>query len=271
MDALAWCRERLLNPGQPLAASLPFADPEQRDRILALRALISEIAGSGEQAGEGERLAATLAWWQSALVENNAHPAIQAARSSGVFDRLNASDFAPLMFAVARAAENPRFTRLSDLWAFCRELGGHAARLEWRLLEDSDAEAALELGAAAYLIRITRDLAIDARHNRWLVPLDLQADFQVSRQDALKSELSGGLSALILSLLSEAVARGQRAATSIQPDQARRHRHLLLQWALDQRLAAHIARRPARILKARITPSHPGNVWRAWRSARALR
>jgi phytoene/squalene synthetase len=44
------------------------------------------------------------------------------------------------------------------------------------------------LASAGYRIRITRDLVLDARQERWLVPLELQAEFQLTRQHVAAGE-----------------------------------------------------------------------------------
>lgn len=273
MEPLAWCRQRLLVPGNPLTASLPFADPADRDAILSLRALIGELASVAEDSSERAVAEARLNWWRQALREDNDHPLVRALEQTGVRRRLAPERFDDLCAAVLESLDNPRFENTPQAWAFFRRIGGEASRLERELLaEPGDGEIDLaELGAAGYLVRVTRDLAIDARANRWLVPLDLQADFQVSRQDLLSETGSRGLDGLVRGLLDEAVRRGDRITRIIPPESAWRHRHLLLSWALERRLAGHIARRPRAILKKRILPGHPGNVWTAWREARRLR
>jgi 15-cis-phytoene synthase len=273
MEPLAWCRQRLLVPGNPLTASLPFADPSERDAILVLRALISELASAAEGSGERAVAEARLDWWRQALRDGNDHPLTQALEQTGVSRRLAPDRFDALMAAVLESLDKPRFENTPQAWTFFRCIGGEASRLEGELIEGGEAiEVDLaELGAAAYLVRVTRDLAIDARANRWLVPLDLQADFQVSRQDLLSETGSRGLDGLVRGLLDEALRRGDRLTRALPPEFAWRHRHLLLSWALERRLAAHIARRPRTILKKRILPGHAGNVWTAWREARRLK
>lgn len=271
MDPLDWCRQRLLVAGNPLTATLPFADPDHRNAILALRSVISEIAaGAGNEQEVG---LARLGWWREALREDNPHPALLAFRSSGAAKRVHPNEFDPLIDGVAESLENPRFESSVAAWRFCEKVGGQAGILEARLLDD-DAELDAvfsQTGAAGYLIRIVRDLASDARANRWLVPLDLQADFQIARQDAMGEKAGHAFDGLVRAMLSQALKNGQSAITGLEPGPAWRHRHLLMQWALDRRLARRLARRPQRILQRRVLPGHAGNVWCAWRQARRLR
>lgn len=271
MDPLCWCRERLLVAGNPLAASLLFAPANEKDRILALRCLASEIAASASEINEPEVASSRLEWWRAALsAPDNPHPALRALRESGAAERLRSADFEPLISGVAAAIEQPRFERFVELWQFCCRIGGSVSLLEARLLGcvDTDEDAFRALGGAHYLIRIVRDLVIDARANRWLVPLDFQADYQVSRQDALKQQPSPAFAGLVRAMLAESVGRGDKVLARMTASQCRRQVHLLAEWALDRRLARIIDRRPKRLFNERVLPGHWGNVWTAWRAAR---
>jgi phytoene synthase len=270
MEPLEWCRQRLLVPGNPLNATLPFADEARQDAILALRTVIAEIAAAGSEAEVAE---ARLNWWYQALRENNAHPAVRALNASGVSETLEPAAFDPLIGGVGESVGNPRFESTRQAWQFFRRAGGVASALEARLIEPDlvTDEPFIELGAATYLIRITRDLAVDARANRWLVPLDLQADYQVSRQDAIADKATPAFNGLIRALLSEALGRADLAQKTLDGQAAWKHRHQLLLWTLDRHLATRLARRPQMILERRLLPGHAGNVWRAWRAARRLK
>jgi phytoene synthase len=273
MEPLEWCRQRLLVPGNPMTATLPFVSDQERDAILALRTAISEIAFAGSKTADAEPVRARLAWWRDALENGSSHPAVEALEMTGVRQRLDSGRFEPLLAAVVETTDNPRFETTEAAWGFFRRIGGSVGELEARLIEPegNDYEPFVELGAAGYLVRVTRDLAMDAHANRWLVPLDLQADFQVARQDALSPRGSSGLNGLIRAFLSVGVKQAREAKRSIDPNRAWRHRHALLLWALERRLAAQIARRPGRILTQRLLPGQIGNSFAAWREARRLR
>jgi len=280
MDPLDWCRDRILVPGNPLTASLLFADPEQRDRILALRTLVGELGGAVE-ASEGQVGQTKLEWWRNALAGElpaaQRHPAVQALTESGALAGMNFTEVAALIDAVGELLDQPRFERMAELWSFCERIGGQAVVLEGYLL-DADAVSHTDtvdglrtLGAAAYLIRLVRDIAMDARANRWWVPLELQAEYQVSRMDVVESKASSGFYGLVRTLVLEAIKRSQSATEAIPAQQAWIHRHALIYWALDRKLGLTLARKPRRLLERRVLPAHAGNVFAAWRAARRLR
>lgn len=268
-----WCRQRMLAGGSPLAASLHFAPQGRQDAIVALRAVISEIAAVPDSVSDADIGRKKLAWWRDALHERAAHPAIEALVASGAADRLASARFEPLIASVADTLQSPRFEQSEAAWQHCMSLGGPAASLEAEMIDPASFAGGdwSVLGGFAYLVRLVRDLGVDARANRWLVPLDLQAEYQLARQDVLDGSIGRGWDGMIRAWLDDATRRVDRALAQL-PNEARwPQRHLLIAYALDRRLARALARHPRRILDRRIRAGHTGNVWCAWRAARRLR
>lgn len=270
--SIEWCRSRMLGRGSPLAASLLFAPQQWQQAILALRTVVSEIAAVPDTVSEAEIGRRKLAWWGQALRERAAHPAIEALVASGAADRLAPESFDALIESVAGILDHPRFELSEQAWSHCLALGGPAAGLEARLVDpDSAAEDWQTLGGFAYLVRLVRDLGVDARANRWLVPLDLQADYQVARRDVLSGSTGRGFDGLVRAWLDQGIRRVENALEGRAAQVCWRQRHLMIGHALDRRLAAVLARRPRRIATDRVGTGHVGNVWTAWRAARRLR
>ncbi len=273
MEPLEWCRQRLLVKGNPLTASLPFAPHEHRDAILALRAVITEVASIPGTVTEPDVALAKLDWWRRALDEQLPHPAVRALAQTGAAERLDKARFAKLIDGIALSLENPRFEQRELAWEYFMKMGAPAARLEAGLIggDQAESDALAVLGANGCLVRQVRDLGLDAHANRWLVPLDIQAEFQVSRQDALQKKASGGFNGMVRQWLADGLHRSAGARQALDSDASWRHRHLLIQHALDHRLAVSLARRPQCILEGRMLPGQLGNSWTAWRTARRLR
>lgn len=267
---MQWCRDRLLVPGQPLTASVLFVEPADRDSLLALKALSAELARLNDATLDPSVMATKAGWWRQALAEGADHPALLAMIESGAVERVRPVELTPLLELILDESQAPRFERYEELWSHCHAIGGEAARLEAALCSgwtEADNRPAAVLGGAGYLLRLVRDLGSDADMNRWRVPLDLQAQFQVARSDAVSATVGPGWDGLVRTLVERAVRAGNLAAEAL----SHRQRHLHLQWALDRRLAAKLVRNPKRILKQRILTGHAGNVWTAWRAARRLR
>ncbi|MGY6554507.1 MAG: squalene/phytoene synthase family protein [Wenzhouxiangella sp.] len=258
----------MLVPGQPLAASLLFAAEADRDAILVVRCLAGELLRLLDGPPEPGLLDARLGWWQGALAGQAEHPALSAWATVVASRSVPVQAASPLLSGLARAGHGARFERFEELWSQCRALGGETAALEYRLHSSGTdgLEAALELGAAGWLLKRVRDIPRDAQYNRWLVPLDLQAQFQVARQDVIDGRDGPGWRGLVQTLVSRAVQRGNAAAIELGP----KHRHLCLHWAVERRLAAALAGRPQAMFNRRVLPGHAGNVWTAWRAARRL-
>lgn len=270
---LDWCRERMLGRGSPLAASLHFAPERWQDAIVALRAVISEIAAVPDTVSDDEIGRKKLAWWRDALSDRAAHPAIEALVASGAAERLPPARFEPLIASVAETLQSPRFERSGEAWRHCAALGGPAAALEAELIEPDDVSVAdwTALGGFAYLVRLVRDIGVDARANRWLVPLDLQAEYQVARQDVLEGSAGRGWDGMVRAWLEDGTKRVGSALEAMPREAGWRQRHLLVAHELDRRLARMLARHPRRILDRRVQAGHIGNVWHAWRAARRQR
>ncbi|HLS05847.1 MAG TPA: squalene/phytoene synthase family protein [Wenzhouxiangella sp.] len=272
-DPLGWLRTRMLKAGNPLAASLHYAPAEHQDRILALRAVLAEIAAVPDTVSDTDVGRRKLDWWRQALRERAAHPVIDALVASSAADRLDAEWFDALIGNVQGTLEPPRFERVEEAWQHCLGMGGEAARIEAALVDGRmhafDDWAAL--GAYGYLVRLVRDLAIDARANRWLVPLELQADYQVSRRDAAEKTVSRGFHGLARAWLEDGRNRADSALATTPAEGRWQQRHLMIVHAMDRRLARKVARRPGQIVHRRVHSGHAANLWCAWRAARRLR
>lgn len=274
MEPLEWCRQRYLVPGNPLTLTLPYAPASHRDAILALHAVCGEIAAIPVEVSEPGVARQKLTWWRRALAESLPHPAVQALQDSGALAALDPAELDALAAGVAETLEAPRFNGPEELLDHCRRLAGPGARMEAALLDadDPDAGRALsDVAAGGYLIRLVRDLAVDARAGRWSVPLAWQAEYQVSRTDLAGGRQDRAVAALIRHMLEEAVRVGERALAQWPAAGRWRHRHALLRAALDKRLAARLHRRPGRIFRERAGSAGPGAAMVVWWTARRLR
>lgn len=276
-EAIAWCRQRYRVPGHPLALTLPYADPARQDSLLALNAVISEVASVPGQVSEPDVARRKLQWWQIGLAEGEAHPAILAWQATGAAERVPAEAFAGLIDGVALEIEPPRFEQVDELVAHAREVAGPAALLEARLLgweqglEQEQKQELVKMAGAMYRVRLVRDLVLDARQDRWLVPLQLQAEYQLTRQQVADGESPLRLAALVRHLAGEALLEHDRAARGLPPPAAWHHRHLLLRLHLDRLLGTRLLRRPGRIARQRISATGLPAAMSVWRRARKLR
>ncbi|MCA1779018.1 MAG: squalene/phytoene synthase family protein [Xanthomonadaceae bacterium] len=274
---LDWCRRRFLVAGHPLSMTLPYAAEELRDALLGLNAIVSEIAAIPGQVGDAGVARRKLQWWQQALVERQPHPAIQAWIESGASARVGVEHFEPLILGIASEIEPPRFEQMSELDDHCRRVAGPGAALEARLVDGDDAgfaaaaERLASLAAASYRVRMVRDLVLDARHQRWLVPLELQAEYQLTRQQVAEGEGGHRLDALARHLLTDPVRQLMQPDTGLDGAAHWRHRHALLRLHLDGRLGRYLVAHTRRLTRERVAGGGIAAAFSVWRHARRLR
>lgn len=273
IDPVQWCEERLFVPGNPLAASLLFVAQKQRAQILSLRAIINEIGANAQLHDEPGLAQAKLGWWREALIERRSHPAIQAWLSSGGARPVVVTGLLGLIDNVEHSLDRARHETIDQAWSMCVSLGGQASAVEFDMLcsdqaPNSERNGVITLGAFGYWVRCIRDLALDARQGRWFVPLELQADYQVSRQDVIAGVNQRRWAALVQSMMTIGLQKSRDGVSGLTQRAAARH--ILLAHALDRRLAKQLVKSPKRMISHRILPSHWGNVWVAWQSARQL-
>lgn len=275
LRGLDWCRQRLLVPGHPLTLTLPYADPVMHDRLLALHALITEIAsipGNVSDPGVARR---KLGWWREALDQGLPHPAIEAWRQVGGPASIEAAVFASLFAGVEREIDAPRFEQQAELVRHAEAVAAPAALLEAALtasaLQPETRDALQRAAGAAYRVRIVRDLVIDARADRWRVPLDLQAEYQLTRQQVAVGAGEHRFDALVRHMAADALRQLQQAPREIPAVPAWTLRHLLLRMELDRRMGLRILARPRIVVQQRLGSSSWLSGFHLWRKARRLR
>ena len=276
-DPVAWCRSRLLVPGHPMALTLPYAAVAKRDALAALSTVIGEIASVPGDVGDEQVAQRKLGWWREALADGLPHPAVQAWLQSGAAQHVPAAAFDPLIDAVATEIVPPRFEQVQGMERHCMAIAGPGALLEAMLVSDGaepdpqEARPLVRLASAGYRIRITRDLVLDARQQRWLVPLELQAEYQITRQHVAAGKGGRRLDALVRHMAGDAILAIDRATGELPGGTAWRNRHFLLRVQLDRNIGRKLVRKPSRVVEERVAPGRIGDAFSVWRRARELR
>ncbi|NKI36022.1 squalene/phytoene synthase family protein [Wenzhouxiangella sp. XN79A] len=275
-SSLDWCRARYLVPGHPLTLTLPYADPADRDALLALRALIGEIAAVPGDVSEPDVARRKLGWWMDALDDHLPHPVIQAYLESGAAERAPTRMLGGLVAAVRATIDAPRFDTEAELDRHARALAAPAAQAEAALVAPDGVDTTVveeleRMAAAAYRIRLARDLVLDARHGRWSVPLELRAEFQLTRAQVAEGDAPHRVRALLAHLAGQGVQAIEAGRQALPTAAAWRHRHAVLTAELDRRLGLLLVRKPSRALEQRLSASGPRAAFGLWRQARRLR
>jgi len=264
-------------PGHPLALTLPYAPADKRDALVALSTVIGEIASVPGDVSDADVAQRKLGWWREALADGLPHPAVQAWLKSGAAQHVPALEFDPLIDAVALEIAPPRFEQVQALEQHCATIAGPGALLEAMLvrenaeLDEDEAPTLVRLAAAGYRIRITRDLVLDARQERWLVPLELQAEYQLTRQHVVAGEGGRRLDALVRHMAGDAMRTIDTQIGELSAPAAWRNRHFLLRVQLDRNIGGKLLRKPSRVVEERVAPGRMSDAFSVWRRARELR
>ena len=274
MDALQYCRDRVLVPGNTMHLIQHFLDPALLSKLVVLKAFYSDIASIPERVSESSVARTKLGWWQDEIQRcwqgEGRHPISQAAAQEGIPDLVSAEDMMRLVVAVAATIDPEPIASVDELLDYCGVIGGMAARIEAGVCgaNQEGLDTAFQLGTGHYLVALIRDISLDARAGRWFIPMDLQARFQFGSDQARAAEESTDFSNLVISLTDSAKGIMDQALSKLPVSQKRVVRHLIIQSALDGKLNEKLASNPNKILGHRIQLSPFGSLWTVWRAAR---
>ncbi len=274
MDGLQYCRERVLVPGARLYLVRHFIDAELVPLLVVLEAFYAEIASVPERVSDSGVARSKLGWWQEEIQRcwqgQGRHPISQAAQQTGITERISDQDLIRLVMAIAEMIDAPPVATVDDMLGYCAAIGGSASRLEAKIsCTDSQIhESANKLGTAHYLVAMIRDIGLDARANRWYIPLDLQARYQFNRDHAAAGERANEFESLVKALTVTARQLIEAATSGLKRTQLRQIRHLVIQAALDEKLIEKMLSNPNRILLQRVRISALVSLLTVWRAAR---
>ena len=103
------------------------------------------------------------------------------------------------------------------------------------------------------------------------MPLELQAEFQLTRQHVAAGEGGRRLDALVRHMAGDAMLAIDREIGELSTVAAWRNRHFLLRVQLDRNIGRKLLRKPARVTEERVAPGRIGDAFSIWRRARTLR
>lgn len=274
MDGLQYCRERVLIPGARLYLIQHFIDSDLASKLVVLQAFYAEIATVPDRVSDSGVARSKLGWWQEEIQRcwqgKSRHPVSQAAEQQGITGLVSEEQLVRLVIAVADWIDASPIATLDKLLSHCSAIGGLAARLEAQVC-GADAEcieAAGDLGTAHFLVALIRDIGVDARAERWYIPMDLQARYQFGRDQAAAGEHSEAFRELVAALAAVASDLIEQAMASLSRSQQRQLRYLAIQSALDQQLIRKMRSNSDKILQQRIRLSPFARLWTVWRAAR---
>lgn len=273
-----FCEEQASRSNRLFRVSHVFAEPTTRDALLPLHALFSSIeqvcAGTRDEGVAHSR----LAWWQEELagrgIEASAHPIMKEWVRTGADKRIPDALVHRLVQAARSRLDGTAPRDSGELRSLCLDAGSPLIEMELALCGcDPEIPGLEQLGIRAGLAQLIRESAGgNGQGSWWWLPLKLLARHGVSRANLEASTPDAATTALFAELLDRESWDLQRPIVSA-PDisiENQRVRHLFVLDALYAgRYRKWRASGPAKLREGLMT-SGPGDVFTAWRAARAF-
>lgn len=271
---LAFCRERTCRSDSTLSLSLRYAIPALHEALLILHTIVGEIRSIPFTTSQVDPALAQLAWWQSAMSDARnhppQHPAIRAARDSGLLDRIDQNDVADLINGVAALSTGEPVADQESLLKHALNIGGAAARMEQRLESLPVDRHTSMAGLTDFMCKCLGNFDRKLAGESWWLPMDVQANLGLNWQRLHGNKLPGPFAGAMKMQATRALESiaimfpGYERDVSTTP----LGRHLFVSTSLNHRRIADIAANPTSRWPMR---NRPADSILAWRKAREHR
>ena len=265
---------RTAPPGSMRYFSLLYSPEDQRESVLALFAIESEIRESAKSASH-DVAHTRLTWWRAEtdrLINGNPqHPATRILHERALGDRSVFCKLHEVLAAADMDLARMTFSNDQELRAYCSRSGGAIQELvasqsiPLGALDESARAAANKLGVGIRMAEIVRDLRQDAYDGNVYLPLDLLDKHGLKTEDLRAREVSAKLKDALGSIRESAIAELELPPRGPQTEHLR---PIYVLAALHRKLLDHIAARNYDVATQRIELGPLQKPWTAWRAAR---
>lgn len=219
------CAEIVRRSRSNFALSFRFLPTPQRRAMNTLYAFCRHTDDLADGPGSVEERRAALAAWRAEITDRGVDPVIRAMVQVTIDFDLDID----LLHAVIDGCEMDlaaaRFAALDGLRHYCSLVAGAVGHLclgIWGVRGGQADALAEDLGLAAQLTNILRDIGGDAAAGRMYLPLDMLRRHQVEESDVLQCRASAGLQACLMELATLAADAYDRADVDAFPAAQRR-------------------------------------------------
>lgn len=269
---LAWCRDQVLTPDSLLSVTLRFADTEAQSDLLILHAVLRSIRAIPFEVSQPEPAMAKLGWWQQELMDPgpqaSQHPAARALHDSGVFARVNETDLAAFIQAVACFASGEPVEDQGGLLRHAEGIGGSAAKLEQSLTSGHISDSVIVAGVTDFMCWCLGNFERKLVGSCWWLPLDGQAKFGQSAPEGRVNGEQNRNPEILGFQAQEAIKSIDKLASQSPPETSAKRvaSHLYVSSAVNRYRLTRLARNPSRYWPIR---NRPWDIVVAWRAARS--
>lgn len=274
-----FCWEQIAKTNRFFRVSHAFAPPAHADKLLPLYALFSVVEEACSAYSDEDLARSRLAWWRQECLGRDpgkgSHPVITELHRHA---RLGSRELA----AIARLLEEAESrldpappASVDELRSRCAGIIAPQLELEMELCGNSEPMAgglAKGQGARLGVVQLMRE-SLRRRQGGawWWLPLDLMARHGVSRAEAEPAAAGDSVQALFAEVFD--VASGWDdglSSRSGDPDPTGALRHLRVVVVLQSSLLARLRNSKPERFGAEISRTMPGELFRAWRTARRV-
>ncbi len=272
---LGLCRELAIPRGSLFEFTSRFLTANKLQPLLALYALQQAVSSIPRMPVDDAVKWAKLKWWSEELAAEpdapSRHPVLRVLQQSGVREHLSA-DLLQGLVKDAVIEMDPAADNNIDAMFVRLAASGETGLLLEMALDDAavDTENLRYLSAASGLYAYISNFSSDHWAEYQSLPLDVLAQFDVSRQSLQQQPASDELSKIIVFLANRADKWYQQGLSGLHvsggPGACA---HLQLRWAMENRRLLEIRKKAKHLL-------HPGksygpsDAWFAWRLSRRL-
>ncbi|MFP4184086.1 MAG: phytoene/squalene synthase family protein [Halorhodospira sp.] len=266
---------RAAPPGSSLDYALRLAPRSRRAALQAIAAYSAEIRRIPLEVNEPEVARAKVHWWRTELTRildgYGNHPLATPLTTAIHEHKLPGADLRALLDEADRTLDGDRADTFHEQCKLAERYGAAPLRLAARVLTGEEADTyASTLGAAVTLTRTLRLQGLAARHGDSDLPREILEQAGVPARGGILQRDATPHPALLDALTKQAEALAplypRAARQAPQSRAAQRALHPLTAYgAIHQALLAELRRRPAEILRGRLTLQPLRKVWIAWR------
>lgn len=274
-----FCWERVSESNCVFQISRLFAGEEFADPLLALYALFASIDKVNISVSDEQVARRKLEWWlcelQPETVSNSRHPVVRHLYSTGVADLLSAESIEPLFLGANARLDMRPVADLQELRSLCSLMCQSRYYLDFAVCAGKDEAIPDHWSASNHggLLELIRESACQSGRAFWWVPLNLLAQFRISRRQLVQNCESEKAQSLFHAIFRDSARPYPEENASLSRTNfdlsGQLHAHLI---------AALKSRQLDRVSKQRPTRwHHEMNKWRvsdvfaAWSLARKLK
>jgi phytoene/squalene synthetase len=279
-----FCWQQIVKVRPHFRLSYPYAPKSYAEKIRALYALLAALEESVSQVSDEVVSNAKLSWWIQQLFDpdyaDSAHPVTRQLHRFGLISESTKGAYRDLISMTMNRMDSPPAVDEEALKGSCHKLGQKQMAVELLIQDETSEQSEIthSLCAMNGLLQLLRESSHGQLYAYGWVPLNLLARCEVSRSELQSGSKPEHTAKLIRNLAitglswstGAAVTKGDEWMHQLDAGWRRRHRHWLLQTAVNERILAKLSSAKQNRQKDTIFNSGPGDAWFSWRCARQL-